>query len=406
MLYSCFFAEAVMFDVLLTAFVLSALHGVLDLDACNWRRGMSVVALAGGLGVLTKGPVALLPISAVLILAPYWSSTARAHRIQWYGASVCALLGSIAIALAWAIPAAKRGGPDYAQAIFLGQTTGRVAHSFAHARAFWWYIAVLPVITLPWSISVRGSFRASMRSAQTRCTRFAVAWFVPSFAAFCLISGKQAHYLFPLMPALALYFAQSLDAGSARIDGRAFAWLLVVAAAFLLAIKQFSTADFEMLRVAQEASPLSALGLAALGLVLLTRKDWQRSVSGVALTSTATASLCMLAATQVYAPRVHVLASAERIRLAQTHDRPIAFIGLHHGLFELAGRLVEPLEQLSIDELTAWCTAHPAGELVTFYSKYTFATRVAYTQPLAFGSVRFWDASELCAEVGADGDRP
>jgi len=397
MVYTSIFAEAVMFDVVLTAFVLAALHGILDLDARDWRRGVSVVAVASGFGVLTKGPVALLPVSFVLLLAPCWSMTARAQRAAWYASSAIALVGAVAIALVWAIPAAKRGGPEYAHAIFLGQTTGRVAHSFAHARAVWWYLIVLPMMALPWSISVRTSLRELIGLPQTKSTAFAIVWFVPAFAVFCLISGKQAHYLLPLMPALAIYLAR-LIAGTVRIDGRAFAWLLIIVAAGAVVVRQSSPSDLELVSAVQAANPLWIAGIAALGLMLLMKATWHTTVSAMTLTSTAAAALCMLAAAQVYAPRVDMTASAERIRMAQTHARPIAFIGSHQGLFELAGRLVEPLEQLSSEQLPAWCAAHPDGELVTSYSKYTFAAPAAYTQPLAFGSVRFWNASELCAQ--------
>ena len=41
MIFFALFSSAIMFDVLLTTCVLIALHGVLDLDARRWRRGMA-----------------------------------------------------------------------------------------------------------------------------------------------------------------------------------------------------------------------------------------------------------------------------------------------------------------------------------------------------------------------------
>ncbi len=57
-LYFALFASAIMFDVVLTTFVLLALHGVLDLDApALARRGILILAAGLGLGILlTKGP--------------------------------------------------------------------------------------------------------------------------------------------------------------------------------------------------------------------------------------------------------------------------------------------------------------------------------------------------------------
>ena len=50
----------------------------------------------------------------------------------------------LAIALAWAIPAGISGGEAYRNAIFWGQSAGRVVDSFAHKKPIYWYLAILP----------------------------------------------------------------------------------------------------------------------------------------------------------------------------------------------------------------------------------------------------------------------
>ena len=56
MLYFATFANAIMFDVLLTTCVLLALHGILDLVEDTRGRGIVLAGLGIGLGILDQGP--------------------------------------------------------------------------------------------------------------------------------------------------------------------------------------------------------------------------------------------------------------------------------------------------------------------------------------------------------------
>ncbi len=166
----------------------------------------------------------------MILFAPWWSATARAStKARWYGASVLLGVrrrrGVIALALgntgrdSWR---ARTSG----NAIFVRQTVGRVAKSFAHARPIWWYFMVLPLMALPWTLSLRAPWSAWRDGfAATRAARFGIAWFLPALVIFCFFSGKQPHYLLPLLPGLALYLAHvlrkwkeraSADVGSAH----------------------------------------------------------------------------------------------------------------------------------------------------------------------------------------------
>ena len=70
----------------------------------------------------------------------------NASLIAFVAASVVAI-----IALAWALPAAAFGGPDYANAILIRQTEERMVYSYAHNRPWWWYLSLLPVLLYPYS---------------------------------------------------------------------------------------------------------------------------------------------------------------------------------------------------------------------------------------------------------------
>ncbi|NES11909.1 hypothetical protein G3O07_22735 [Pseudomonas laurentiana] len=132
---------------------------------------------------------------------------------RWYSNTALALLAGACLALLWAIPAAIQGGEAYREMILWGQTTGRMVQSFAHARPWWWYLPILPILLLPWSLWLplwRGL--PGLRAHAGAAERFCLAWFVPGLLAFSAISGKQVHYLLPLLPALILLGARALEA--------------------------------------------------------------------------------------------------------------------------------------------------------------------------------------------------
>ena len=203
------FSTSVMFDVMLAFWVLVGMHGVLY-AADGKRRGFVLIGMAIGFGVLTKGPVILLNVLPAAVLAPWWNPGLKWAR--WFGGIVLAVLLGAAIALAWAIPAGIAGGEAYRNAIFWGQTADRMVESFAHRRPFWWYLPLLPLVLFPWFVWP-GLWRALVNHVRTgldRGTRFCLAWMLPVFVAFSLISGKQPHYLVPMFPAFALLAARVL----------------------------------------------------------------------------------------------------------------------------------------------------------------------------------------------------
>ena len=412
--YFAIFSGAIMFDVLLTTFALLALHGALDWDALRWRRGFILLALGFGLGILTKGPVVLLDTGFALVFGPWWSETARANKRRWYAMTGLAVLGGAIIALAWAVPAAIMGGEKYADAIFLRQTVDRMANSFAHRRPVWWYFMVLPAMVLPWTLAVRAPWRSWRESFHiSKSARFATVWAVPAFVAFCLVSGKQPHYLLPLLPALALYLAELLGTDGARVRGRLFGTLLLVAGIALAAFPYLAAhaQDIaplerlitehrltpEFLHVAAGIWPAWGALAAFVGLLVLCVRGAHASLRALALASTAAAALGMLALAQGVGPYVDVSVAAARIKQDQDSGRPIAHLAWHHGLFDFPGRLTQALPKVDFGALRAWCAAHPDGEIVTFYSKYPITAKPELVLPYRFGFIRFWRASDLIA---------
>lgn len=412
--YFATFSSAIMFDVLLATCVLIALHGMLDLDHARHGRGVALIALGIGLGILAKGPVAILDVAFAFALAPFWSIAARANMLRWYALGVLGLLGGVLVTLAWVVPATLNIGVQNAQAILLHQTVGRVANSFAHQRPLWWYAMVFPLMLLPWPLVLRAPFAAwGAAISATQAGRFALLWSLPTFIAFCFVSGKQPHYLLPIMPGVALILALVFESPAARVRGRLFGALLLILGIALLSLAltaanpaQFASALALFNRLGINSSEVDAVAglwplwgacIILIGGFLLLRRSADREPRTLAICASAAVLALMLAQSQALRDQLDVTAAAAQIRAAQERGQPIAHIGWHHGLFEFAGRLTTPLPSITFAQVHEWCIAHPDGLLMTFNGKYPIPVAPFYVQDYRFGHIWIWRASDMLA---------
>ena len=397
-LYFAAFANAIMFDVLLTTCVLIALHGVLDLVEDRVGRGILLFGLGVGLGVLTKGPVLLLDVGFAALLAPWWNRGIARGSGRYFGVLFSALLLGVAIALAWAIPAALHGGQDYAHAIFLSQTFDRIqgVKTGTHAQPVWWYLVWLPVMLLPWPLVLRGRWTTLRRVFKERGARLALAWVLPALIVFSLIGGKQAHYLLPLLPGVALLMAIALER-SALATRSGLAGFVVVLAGIALALLPTYAATRADLMFASGTSPWWGAFVAVIGIGLLAGAKVLRDPVWPALATVAVVLLCKLALIQGAGARYDVRSVAAQVRAAQDRGQPIVHLGWHHGVYEFAGRLAEPLPALTLQELPAWVAAHPDGLVISWYRRFRFRAEPIYAQPFRGVQVSIWKARDALA---------
>jgi 4-amino-4-deoxy-L-arabinose transferase-like glycosyltransferase len=354
------FSPAIMFDLLLSLTVLGALHGLLDLDAGQWKRGIGWWGATIGLGLLAKGPVMLLHVVAVAVLAPLWSDTARTHKARWYLALLAGLLIGIAILACWLLPAAWYAGPAYWQPL-LDKVAGRIAESFAHRRPWWWYLPLLPLLWLPWVLALRAP-RAAWRALwRGRIGRFISCWWVVPFVAFCAISGKQIHYLLPLLPAWALAGAWLLQQPAARLRPLLFGLFALLVGIVIVALPWRAAKTYGY-------PPQSAIALLALIAPVVAAgvwRTWGRGARTLALAATALLSTAMLAGALALLPALNVEAEAAFVKQALREHVPIATVGSSNGLFGYAGRLDRPLPSIPRAAILEWSRAHPDGIVLT-----------------------------------------
>lgn len=399
------FANAIMFDIVLTTCVLIALFGVLDLAEGRRGRGILICGLGIGLGVLTKGPVVLLDVGFAALTAPWWSATARAGKGRYYASFGWAVLLGAAIGLAWAIPAAIVGGDAYAHAIFLKQTVGRVTSSFAHQRPFWWYLWLLPVMLLPWLLVLRGRWpdvRASISAEPA--LRLALGWTLPAVLAFSLVSGKQGHYLLPILPGFALAFGVWIARDALRVRVGLVGLLMIpLGIAFASVPHLATTRDDWSLFV--PLWPWWGVLMSLIGIALFAARKRLHGAVWPTLATLSVVLLFKLAIVQGSGVSYNPSLAAQEIRKLQDSGAPLLHYGWHHGVYEFAGRLQKPLPWFyHANQVRDWLRANPDGYLITFEDKLQLAAPPLWRIPFRGSSVAVWPAQVALANGIPDRD--
>jgi len=369
-LFSCLFLTGffpwVQMDVLLTLCAALAMLGIVRAGH-GCRTGWLLSGLAIGLGVLAKGPVILLHVMPVALLAPYWV-TARPVRgwWSWYLGVLASVAGGALIALAWALPAAAAGGEAYRDAILWGQTADRIVTSFAHAHPFWWYLPWLVVLFAPW-ILLPWLWTGLRQAWQQRDSgqRLCVTWLVTVVVLLSLVSGKQSKYLLPVLPAFALLVARVLGRLPARpVTQRP--WLLSGTLAL------FGAAVMVLPFVLDKAPWLNTvhpvwggllLACAAVLLLLPPALPAQYPLR-MAVLSVVAVAIVEVGVLRIGAPAYDLKQASRFIADAQAAGHPVATLERYHGQFGFYGRLTEPVLQLAPEEARRWAQQHPDGYLV------------------------------------------
>jgi 4-amino-4-deoxy-L-arabinose transferase-like glycosyltransferase len=333
------YSTAVLFDTLLTACVLLALIGVVDAWRGRALRGWGACGAGIGLGLLAKGPVVLVHVLPAILLAPWWTADPKDPKPvmwrRWYLGAIAALAVGAALALAWALPAAGSEGSAYRNAILWEQTAGRITHAFAHQRPWWWYLPLLPVILLPWILWPRW-WRALARVCRRPIdlpARFALAWVVPGFIILSLISGKQVHYLIPLLPGVAL------------LAGIAYSSI-----------------------------------------------EAKRQVLALSLVSPALLIVAHLAGRGAM-ERYDLRSVAQFLKREESSGRSIAYVGRYSGEFHFLGRLEHPFDQIAPTEVSGWRASHPSGLVIRFVRHPDDPVGATFSRPYRDGVIGIWEAN-------------
>lgn len=405
--YVALYSTGLMFDMLLLLFVLGAWIALWQ--AAAQPRALRFVAFGAcvGMGMLAKGPVALVYTLPLALLAPWWRIQAAPFpRRRWYAGIALALAFASAIPLAWLASIAASADGSFLWKVIWEQTAGRVSGEMGHGRPIWWYLPLLPVLALPWIFwppawrAIAGARSAAAESG----SRFVVAGIASAFVLLSLVGGKQVHYLVPILALAAAFLARRLaDTAQARppstFDDLPIA-ALMSPLPMLLALAWATRHGTNLPAwVATISIPLALLP-ALVGLTLIARENRGivPATVGVGVAGLQFAALTLLAILQAARPYYDLEHAARFIASQQELGRPIAFVGARYqGEFGYLGRLRDPIETLEIDAVDAWVELHTDGIIVVRRKRLLrdAGLHVEWSQPYKSDELLIFGADEV-----------
>lgn len=200
------FSRRIFIDIWVTMFMVLALACFLlaETRPHHRRRYLWLMYAAIGLGVLTKGPVALLfpaaTIGTWLLLERRLGDLRRLHLVSG------ALIVLAIVVPWWAVIYAQQGWAPVA-AFWLGENVGRFTEPMQPGeRDFLFYIPVVLGDLFPWTVFVIGGLVWGARALWQRSAPYAsllMLWVVWHVGVFSFSQTKQDLYIFPVLPALA-----------------------------------------------------------------------------------------------------------------------------------------------------------------------------------------------------------
>ncbi len=206
-------------DMLLTATTVWAWLYLLKFDVSKNTKHLVYYWAFCALSVAIKGPIALL---FTLVPGVLWQ--VQSHSIKgilrlrpWYG-----LLAMVAMVLAWIFAVIQSGNGDYLAQIWHQQLVGRTINSWSHKQPIYFYLVLLPILTMPWAVPILSGLKQLWSQSEPALCSIWLFALVP-LIGISLVSGKLFIYLQPLIPALCLSGAYALSklAPQAKVS----AWL-------------------------------------------------------------------------------------------------------------------------------------------------------------------------------------
>ncbi len=353
------YASATMFDTMLALAVVLGVGVLWRIAQGGGTRDWLAFGAVLAFGTYAKGPVVFVHLVPILLAMPLWATTAPRGRDRLIGFGIALAFGLVLVAL-WLVPALVRGSAAYRQELLWTQSAARVAGGMAHDRPVWYMIAILPALLFPWGWSWRlwGGLARDVKG--DGAGRMVAVWAVVALVLLSLISGKQAHYLVPEYPAVALLFAR----GVGRIElgrGGSLAPLVPIAAglaALALAAGLLPASD-EL----ADLTPDSAVALFGVLNIALGIAAWRLAFRpGHVLAGAGIAALAhlLIATTGL---RTTYDAGAIAAMLAPSSGRGLAVSGMtYNAEINFAARLTRPVATpATAADLRAWAAAHPGG---------------------------------------------
>ena len=244
------------------------------------RTWLMLMYVAAGLGVLTKGPIAIA--MPVLAFGAYLLVYREFRRLREMMLPLGAVI-VLAIVVPWyAALYARSGWTDIAN-FFLGENLARFTDGVGapQNRPIWFYIPVVFSDSFPWSlllipaVAALARLRAVAEDRAARVRWLMLLWMGAFVGFFSFSAEKQDLYIFPIVPAIAALGAWALVSAVPGLVATAAALgaLLTITGGVFLFLFRSASAVYALDGVTLIAITAIIAGLLALGFAFRRRFD-------------------------------------------------------------------------------------------------------------------------------------
>lgn len=187
-------AKAAIADALLNLWLALSLFEIYRYSRQPSRALLLRVYLWMGLGMLTKGPVAV--VLPLLVSFLYFAS--RRELKAWFAAGffIPGWLVFLAVVLPWHVAVTLQEGPGFLVGFYLHHNLGRFSSTFeSHGGSLAYYFVVLPLSLMPFAGWLLNTFGAWREAWADPLDRFLWLWFAVVFVIFSFSETQLPHYL-------------------------------------------------------------------------------------------------------------------------------------------------------------------------------------------------------------------
>ena len=313
------------------------------------------------LGVMVKGPIALLftllPALAWLTCEDGATRGLRALR-PLFGVLLLATLVGCWIGLVEAM-----GEGAYLARIWHEQLVGRAINAWSHREPIWFYLALLPLLFMPWTALLPIGMRQLAR-VQPDVFRNVLSFTLLPLMGLSLVSGKLFLYLEPIAPGLSILAgsAISLHFVHEKRVMPTVGWLPVVF--FGVLAVGIGYGALHSLGVGQEMGlVIAALLLVLTGIAaLITRHSGRRWLGGQTALTVGLAWLLFGVLASLINPLYSSRALGEYLAQEAPAPLPVGVVGVTRGILDYYAQ--RTCTEVALSEASAWQVAHPGAFLV------------------------------------------
>jgi 4-amino-4-deoxy-L-arabinose transferase-like glycosyltransferase len=204
--------KAAISDALLNLWITLTLFNLYHFLATGQDKNLLYAYAAAGLGVLTKGPIAILIPSATVLL---YAGLTQSPRLLLSMLSARGMLCFLAIAMPWYVCEYLDQGQGFIDGFIYKHNVGRFMSAMEqHHGSVWYYLPVLFLGLMPFTGLFVHAMRRLLTEDITPLTLFMSLWFGFVLVFFSFASTKLHHYIiygYPPLFVLASQYSRSLS---------------------------------------------------------------------------------------------------------------------------------------------------------------------------------------------------